>query len=109
MSYKFFLAAVYNTFIQLFKLCLSTAIEPPVVPEREPEVDRNTKEKKKKKDKNRSKTEDKNDQEENGGKSVREDVTITNKPRKNTPTQPVTGNDTHISDELNQSDGQNSS
>lgn len=83
-----------------------TAIEPPAVPDLEPEVDRNTKEKKKKKDKNRSKTEDKNDQEENGGKSVREEVTITNKPRKNTPTQPVTGNATHISDELNQSDGQ---
>uniref|UniRef100_A0A8C1QPQ1 Collagen alpha-1(XX) chain n=1 Tax=Cyprinus carpio TaxID=7962 RepID=A0A8C1QPQ1_CYPCA len=64
--------------------------EPPAVPELEPEVDRNTKEKKKKKDKNRSKTEDKNYQEENGGKSVREEVTITNKPRKTTPTQPVT-------------------
>ncbi|XP_016320587.1 collagen alpha-1(XX) chain-like isoform X1 [Sinocyclocheilus anshuiensis] len=67
-----------------------TTTEPPAVPELEPEVDRNTKEKKKKKDKNRSKTEDKNDQEENGVKSVREEVTITNKPRKTTPTQPVT-------------------
>uniref|UniRef100_A0A8C1YP14 Uncharacterized protein n=1 Tax=Cyprinus carpio TaxID=7962 RepID=A0A8C1YP14_CYPCA len=90
----------------ILKLCLSTAIEPPAVPELEPEVDRNTKEKKKKKDKNRSKTEDKNYQEENGGKSVREEVTITNKPRKTTPTQPVTGNATHISEERNQSDGQ---
>ncbi len=37
---------------------------------------------------------------------MREEVTITNKPRKNTPTQPVIGNATHISEELNQSDGQ---
>ncbi|XP_016138629.1 collagen alpha-1(XX) chain [Sinocyclocheilus grahami] len=66
-----------------------TTTESPAVPELEPEVDRNTKEKKKK-DKNRSKTEDKNDQEENGGKSVREEVTITNKPRKTTSTQTVT-------------------
>uniref|UniRef100_A0A8C2GRS2 Collagen type XX alpha 1 chain n=1 Tax=Cyprinus carpio TaxID=7962 RepID=A0A8C2GRS2_CYPCA len=78
----------------------------PAVPELEPEVDRNTREKKKKKVKNQSKTKDKNDQEENGGKSVREEVTITNKPRKTTSTQTVTGNATHISDELNQSDGQ---
>uniref|UniRef100_A0A673LA78 Collagen alpha-1(XX) chain-like n=1 Tax=Sinocyclocheilus rhinocerous TaxID=307959 RepID=A0A673LA78_9TELE len=67
-----------------------TTTESPAVAELEPEVDRNTKEKKKKKDKNRSKTEDKNDQEENGGKSVREEVTITNKPRKTTSTQTVT-------------------
>jgi len=37
---------------------------------------------------------------------VREEVTNTNKPRKTTPTQPVTGDSTHISDDLNQPDGQ---
>uniref|UniRef100_A0A9J7ZIC3 Solute carrier family 35 member C2 n=1 Tax=Cyprinus carpio carpio TaxID=630221 RepID=A0A9J7ZIC3_CYPCA len=67
-----------------------TTTESPAVAELEPEVDRNTREKKKKKVKNQSKTKDKNDQEENGGKSVREEVTITNKPRKTTSTQTVT-------------------
>ncbi|KAK9954343.1 hypothetical protein ABG768_016418 [Culter alburnus] len=67
-----------------------TTTEPPAVPKLEPEIDRSPKEKKKK-DKNRSKTEDKNDQEDNGGKSVKDEVTNTNKLRKTTPTQPVTG------------------
>lgn len=75
---------------------MSLIIEPPAVPELEPEVDRSPKEKKKK-DKNRSKTEDKNDQDDYGGKSVKEEVTNTNKLRKTTSTQPVTGNSAHIS------------
>lgn len=37
---------------------------------------------------------------------MREEVTNTNKPRKTTPTQTVTGNSTHISDDLNQPDEQ---
>lgn len=104
-----FFAAVHIIF--LFS-CLSfihdvffATIEPPVIPELEPEVDRSHKEKKKK-DKNRLKTEDKNDQEDNVRKSVKEEVTNTNKLRKSTPTQPVTGNTTHSSDDLNQPDGQ---
>lgn len=37
---------------------------------------------------------------------MKEEVTNTNKLRKTTQTQPVTGNTIHISDDLNQPDGQ---
>ncbi|XP_021329303.2 solute carrier family 35 member C2 isoform X3 [Danio rerio] len=67
-----------------------TTTEPSVVPELEPEADQGTKEKKKKKDKNRSKAEDRIDQEENEGKSAKEEDSDTSKLRKTTPTQPGT-------------------
>lgn len=79
----------YEIFIFML-IVICAVLEPPATPE--PDADRNTKDKKKKKDKNRSKTEDKNDPEENKLKSVREEITNTDKTRKTTPTQSVTGN-----------------
>lgn len=72
-------------------IVIRAVLEPPAPPELAPETDTNPKNKKKK-DKNRSKTEDKNDPEENKLKTVREEITNTDKTRKTTPTQPVTGN-----------------
>ncbi|XP_051517318.1 collagen alpha-1(XX) chain-like [Myxocyprinus asiaticus] len=67
-----------------------TTTEPPDLPEVEPKVDKSTKENKWKKDKNRFKTEDKNDQGETRGKPVKDVPPNTEKPKRTSPTQPVT-------------------